>query len=522
MAPALANWSLWLLFGLIGLGTLFMLLSAWGNITLPNAIARMHASGLGSTLGILLLLLATGIYFRRLNQENDTLVLMGVLGFFLFLTSPMATTAMTRAALKLPYSREKQFLGQDALTPHYTANPPVSKKESEFMAMEMAMEYVERQGSDSSKWGMYAPDVIPLWVADMDFKSPQPILDALHARVEHGVFGYGGRSLHLIEVFCEHLERTYAWQVSPADILFLPGLVCGLNAVTRAVGAPGSSVMTFEPVYPPFLSAPGNQDRRLQSVKLHYHENNGLLHYFPDLEDCRRQADDSTALFLLCNPHNPVGRSFTRDELLSLAEFCQDRNIVICSDEIHCELLLGDTQHIPVASLSPDIAQQTITLMAPSKTFNIPGLGCSMAIVQNPDLRSALMHTMEGIVPHVNLLGLAAAIAAYGDPHCRAWTQDLCRTLTANRDYLVAHMQKAFPAARLTQPEATYLGWIDFGAYVDNPYRFFHAQAQVALSAGDRYFTQGGHSFARINMGTSRAVLEQALDRMQEAVRAQT
>ena len=511
MAPVITDWLLWLLLGLTGAGTLLMLLAAWGNLTLPNAIARMHASGLGSTLGILLLLLAAGLYFHRLGHENDTLLLMGVLGFFLFLTSPMATTAMTRAALKPPDSRERQFLGQDELTVHYTAHQPLPQETD-------SMEYIDRQGSDSSKWGLYAPDVIPLWVADMDFKSPQPILDALQARVEHGVFGYGGQSTRLAEVFCEHLDRTYAWQVSPGDIVFLPGLVCGLNAVTRSIGSPGSTVMSFEPVYPPFLGAPGNQNRHLQTVRLHYHEDRGLLQYYFDLDDCRRQANDSAALFLLCNPHNPVGRSFTREELLALAEFCQDRNIVLCSDEIHCDLLLGETRHIPVASLAPEIAQNTITLMAPSKTFNMPGLGCSMAIVQNPALRAALMQAMAGIVPHVNVLGFAAAAAAYGDPRCHAWVQELCRMLTANRDYLVTRIQEGFPAARLTRPESTYLGWIDFGAYVDNPYRFFHAQAKVALSPGDRYFTQGGHSFARINMGTSRAMLEQALDRMQEAV----
>ncbi len=513
MMTVITSWPIGLLLGLAIIGTVFMLLAALGDLILPNAIARMHASGLGSTLGILLLLLATGLYFLYSGNERDSLLLMAILGFFLFITSPMATTAMTRAALNRPHSPEKQFLSHDELTSRYTTTSSTLQETD-------TMKYVERQGSDSAKWSAYAPDVIPMWVADMDFKAPQPILDALHARVEHGVFGYGGLSVHLAEAFCAHLDRTYQWQVSPDDVVFLPGLVCGLNAVTRSVGTPGSAVMSFEPVYPPFLSAPGNQDRLLQAVKLHYYENHGILDYYFDLDDCRQQVDDRSALFLLCNPHNPVGRSFTRDELLALAEFCQDHNMVLCSDEIHCELLLGTTRHIPVASLAPEIAQNTITLMAPSKTFNIPGLGCSMAIVQNPDLRRALTHAMEGIVPHINVLGFTAALAAYSDPHCQAWVQDLCRTLTTNRDYLVTQIQKTFPAARLTNPEATYLGWIDFSAYVDNPYRFFHTHAKVALSAGDRYFTQGGYGFARINMGTTHAMLEQALTRMQEAIAA--
>lgn len=511
MSEITAEWLNGLLLAAAGLGSVLMLLAAWGNLTLPNAIARMHALGIGSTFGILFLLAGTGLYFQIRHGDNGLLVLAIVLGFFLFVTSPVATTAMTRAAFRTPDSRERHFLGLDEYTAQL-ASVPVPPWENS------PMEYVVRTDSDSAKWGLYGPDVIPLWVADMDFRSPQSMLDALHARVDHGVFGYGGPQAALAEVFCQHLEDLYQWQVNPEEIIFLPGLVCGLNVVARAIGEPGTSVMSFEPVYPPFLGAPANQDRRLQTSALLPHEVDGALHYRFDLEDCRRRIDGSTRLFLLCNPHNPVGRSFTEEELLALTEFCQDRGLVLCSDEIHCELLLGDTRHIPIASLAPEIAQNTITLMAPSKTFNIPGLGCSMAIVPNPELRAAVQQVCHGLVPHVNILGYVAAIAAYSDPACRIWVQDLCRTLTDNRDYLLAEMQALFPAARMTRPESTYLAWIDFSAYVDNPYRFFHNHAKVALSPGDSFCTQGGHSFARLNMGTSQDMLAQALQRMKDAM----
>lgn len=510
-SDAAAAWLQWGLLGGAGVGTLLMLLAAWGNLTFPNAIARMHAAGLGSTLGILLLLTVTGLYFQFVDSQPNLLLLMAVLGFFLFITSPVATSAMARAAFTVAKSRERQFLGTNEYQASHPAPGPIAS------TGERSMHYVERLGSDSGKWGTYDADVIPLWVADMDFRSPQPILDALHARIDHGVFGYGGPEPELAAAFCQHLDDAYQWQVQPADLVFLPGLVCGLNAVTRAVGQPGSTVAVFEPVYPPFLRAPALQERQLQSIPLACAEADGFLRYEIDLAACRQALAPNAQLLLLCNPHNPVGRSFAARELQELAEFCLDRGLVLCSDEIHCELLLDDTRHVPVASLAPEIAFQTITLMAPSKTFNLPGLGCSVAIAQNPELRAALQQACAGIVPHVNVMGYVAAISAYGDPACRRWARELCRELTANRDYVTREIKARFPAARLTQPESTYLSWIDFGAYMDNPYRFFLRQAKVALGQGNHFFTQGGHSFARLNMGTSQALLGQALDRMQEA-----
>ncbi len=502
----------WALLASAGLGSLFMLLAAWGNLRVPNVIARMHAAGLGSTLGAFLLLAATGVYFFALDSELDTLILLGVLEFFLLLTAPVATSAMARASLHIADSRESEHLILDEFSS--SIHPAAEGSDSH-----PALEYVDRLHSDSAKWRRYGPGILPLWVADMDFKAPQPILQSLQDRLAHGVFGYGGQEEELAEVFCQHLASTYHWHVTPQDLMFLPGLVSGLNVVSAAIGEPGSSVMTLEPVYPPFFSAPTNQGRQLQSVTLHQAMQEGHLHYAIDMDRCRQVADQSTRLFLLCNPHNPVGRSYSETELRAIAEFCLERDIALCADEIHCELLLGDTRHIPVAALDPDIAQNTITLMAPSKTFNIPGLGCSVAIVQNPRLRAAVQRQIQGIVPHVNVLGYAAAVSAYGDPECREWVLSLCRFLTGNRDFLLQELQRHFPEARSTCPEATYLAWIDFAPYVEgSAYQSFLDQAQVALSPGSSYCTQDGDSFVRLNLGTRRENLVLALDRMRSAV----
>ncbi|MYA05366.1 MAG: putative C-S lyase [Caldilineaceae bacterium SB0664_bin_22] len=508
----LNHWEYWMLLGFMGLGTLLMLTASLGVLRMTNALARMHAAGLGSSLGILLLLLATGYYFQFMgNHEKGSLLLMVALGFLLLVTNPIATTAMSRAVMRSSPDNDRQYLALDEYAVGKRLTVPVPSEPN-------TMIYVDRRGWDSSKWETYDRDVIPLWVADMDFRSPDPIIKALQVRAAHGIFGYGATEEAVGEWFCTHLLERYDWHVTPDQLVFLPGLVSGLNLVVRAIGRPGSGVMTHEPVYPPFLVAPGLQDRKLQSVPMPHDHNGGLLHFRLDMERFRAVADDSTALFLLCNPHNPTGRSLARHELLELAEFCLNRSIVICSDEIHCDLMHEGRRHLPIASLEPEIADSTITLMAPSKTYNMPGLGCSVAVVPNPALRTLVQQAAMGIVPHVNVMGYAAALAAYSHADCRTWLEELLRTLTANRDYMEQALLAAFPGVRTTRPEGTYLSWVDFGAVVENPYRFFLNHARVALSEGSRYHTTGGHTWARINLGTSQSLLEEAVARMQAAV----
>jgi len=376
---------------------------------------------------------------------------------------------------------------------------------------------VDRRASDSSKWHFYSEDVLPMWVADMDFRSPEPILRAMHERVEHGVFGYGGATAKLREVICERMARLYHWEVHPEAIVSLPGLVCGLNVVSRAIGEQGDGALVSTPVYPPFLSAPTNQDRELQSALLAKEERQGRLAYRVDFDVFEQAIQPNTRLFILCNPHNPVGRAYTRAELTQMAEICLRHKLVICSDEIHCDLLLGGAQHIPIASLAPEIAEQTITLMAPSKTFNVPGLGCSLAIIPNAELRQKLQKASSGIVPHVNLLGYAAAIAAYSE--CADWLDELRTYLTGNRDYLVAYLAQQLPQLSTTVPEATYLAWIDCRAsgIQGNPQKFFLEHAKVALNDGGG-FGKGGEGFVRLNFGCPRPLLEQGLASMRQGL----
>jgi len=263
------------------------------------------------------------------------------------------------------------------------------------------------------------------------------------------------------------------------------------------------------PVYPPFLSAPKNSDRRLLTSRLQHYDYQWEI----DFDDLIKSIDDHTRLFILCNPHNPTGRVFRRDELLTLAQICLDRKLIVCSDEIHCDLILEPgCRHIPFASLSADVARQTITLMAPSKTFNIPGLSCSFAVIPDDKLRRRFKLAMAGIVPHVNVLGMVAAQAAYqyGQP----WLDELKTYLRGNRDLAVDAIGRMKGLA-MRAGQATYLAWIEAsGLDVAAPAKWFEA-AGVGLSDGAEF---DGPGFVRLNFGCRRPLLSQALERMATAV----
>jgi cystathionine beta-lyase len=374
-------------------------------------------------------------------------------------------------------------------------------------------QYIDRQSTDSVKWSAYDSDVLPLWVADMDFPAPEPVIRALHERVDHGIFGYAMAPEGLREVFQERLARLYGWQVEKEAILFTPGVVSAFHVACRAVGQPGDGVLVEPPVYPPMLSAPAASERTCQLVSLVEHE--GC--YTRDLDAFEGAITRRTALFLLCSPHNPVGRVFQRDELEAVAEVCLRHNVIICSDEIHCDLLLPGHPHTPIASLSPEVAARTITLFAPSKTFNIPGMGCAVAVIPDPELRAAFKRTAAGIVPHVNVLGYVAALAAYRDG--QAWLDDVLAYLEANCDTLLGYLEAHMPSLRCRRPEGTYLAWIDCreADLPDNPQPFFLEKARVALSDG-AVFGPGGEGFVRFNFACPRTILTEALERMRRAL----
>jgi len=373
---------------------------------------------------------------------------------------------------------------------------------------------VDRRGTSSEKWDKYrGRDIIPLWVADMDFRSPPAVLEALHERVDHGVFGYTGVPPSLVAAVCTALAGGYGWEIHPEWLVWLPGLVTGLNVACRAVGSDGDEVLTFTPVYPPFLSAPTLSRRVCTRVPLCGDANR----WFIDRDLLERTITPRTRLLLLCNPHNPVGRVWTAEDLAYLATLAECHDLIICSDEIHAGLVLDtDKRHIPIAALSPDIARRTITLQAPSKTYNVPGLGCSFAVISDQGLRRAFRSAMGRIVPHVNLFGYTAAEAAYrcGEP----WRQTLLAYLRGNRD-LVAGAIAAMPGLCAAHVEATYLTWIDTrAAGIEQPGRFFEA-AGVGLSDGADF---DGSGFVRLNFGCSRALLAEALGRMRRALESRS
>ncbi|MCB1768471.1 MAG: PatB family C-S lyase [Candidatus Competibacteraceae bacterium] len=373
-----------------------------------------------------------------------------------------------------------------------------------------------RQGTDSLKWQRYGT-ALPLWVADMDFPAPEPVIAALGDRVAHGVFGYGAPPTALTETLCARMADRYQWTVTPDQIVYLPGLVCGLNVACRAIGEPGDEVLVQTPVYPPFLNAPVNQERRLVTAELTATSHDGQLYYTFDDGGFAAAISAKTRLFILCHPHNPVGRVFNLAELNCLANLCERYDLTVCSDEIHCDLMLDGRRHTPLATLGPEIARRCITLMAPSKTFNIPGLGASFAIIQNPELKRRFKQALQGIIPDVNVLGLTAALAAY--QHGGDWLRELLAYLAANRDYLVGAVLGHWPGVRVTVPEATYLAWLDCrdADISDNPQRFFLEQAGVELNDGAT-FGPGGAGFVRLNFGCPRARLAEGLERMQTAL----
>jgi cystathionine beta-lyase len=373
---------------------------------------------------------------------------------------------------------------------------------------------IDRRATDSVKWQRYGPDVLPLWVADMDFVSPQPVVDALRERVEHGIYGYSQELPELRPVLVERLARLYDWHVDPEALLFLPGVVTGFNLAIHATTAPGNCVLAQTPVYFPFLRAPGYASCLLDPMTLTQRPDG---QYEVDLDRFEATITPRTLTFLLCNPHNPVGRVFRRDELEGMAEICLRHDVVICSDEIHCELLLDGHRHLPIATLDPEVAQQTITLMAPSKTFNIAGLKFSVAIVENPTLRQQYRDACQGLVSSVNLMGQVAALAAY--QHGEPWLAAVLDYLEANLDFLVDYVAKHLPGVHMARPEGTYLAWLDCreAGLPDSPHRFFLEEARVALNEGAA-FGQGGEGFARLNFGCPRPTLEEALDRMRRAL----
>ncbi|MEI6239337.1 MAG: PatB family C-S lyase [Planctomycetia bacterium] len=365
----------------------------------------------------------------------------------------------------------------------------------------------DRGGTGSEKWDRWAGrDVLPVWVADMDFRAPDVVLDAIRARTDHGVFGYTHEPPGFRPALAGHLASRHGWPVDPDWIVAVPGVVTALALTARLCAAPDDGIMTFTPVYPPFLGLPGLAGRSSVRVPLVQ----GADSWSIDFDALAEAAGTSrTKLLWLCHPHNPTGTVYARDELVRLADVAERHGITVVSDEIWADLVLDDdTQHVPFASLDHPAARTAITLVAPSKTWNLAGLGCAAAIIGDESLRSRWRSAGGGLVPMVNPLGYAAAEAAW--LHGDAWRRELVALLRRHRT-LVLERVAAIPGLSCLSWPATYLAWIDCRATGSTDPQAACEAAGLGPSDGRQFGLPG---FIRINTACPTERLMRALDRL--------
>jgi cystathionine beta-lyase len=367
----------------------------------------------------------------------------------------------------------------------------------------------------SGKWNRYDPDVLPVWVADMDFPPATMIRDALEQHLATGSYGYPpfGGYPGLKEAVVARMADRFDWRLGVDDVHPLSGIIPGLFLGTMATSGPGEQVVVQPPIYPPFFTAIKQSGRVVLENPMV--ERNGRFEM--DLDQLRAAITPATRSLMFCNPHNPTGRVFSRSELEALAEVVLEHRLWVISDELHADLIF-DGRHIPFAAISPEVAQRTITLYGPTKTFNVAGFKIGFLITQNPALMARAKEIAGYFLPGVNVMGQVATLAAF--QHGEAWLKAALTYLRGNRDHLMARLQAELPAVRAYAPEGTYLVWLDFrGTNLgDNPAEVLLEKGRVGLNAGVDYGT-GGVGFARFNVATSRAVLDAAIDRMVRVVK---
>ncbi len=373
-------------------------------------------------------------------------------------------------------------------------------------------EIIPRHNTDSFKWDFFndPQEVIPMPVADMDFRCPPAVLDALKSVADHGIMGYSFVPKELKDIFTDRMKNLYNWKIENEWQVWIPGLVPGLTATCKSVGNFGDAVLSTIPVYGPFHLAPSWAGKNLQTVLLK-EENN---RYTFDFEAIKKAITPETKVFLLCNPYNPAGTVFTKEELSELANICNERKVVICADEIHCDLILNNSKkHIPIASLDEQTAMNTITLQAPSKTFNIAGLGCSVAIIPNEELRQNFIKAKSGMFPELNRFGIRSAIAAYRDSE--DWRLELISYLKANHDFLYERINN-IKGLKMNALEATYLAWIDAKDLGIENIQKKLLEAGVRVNAGEMFLGEG---FFRLNFGCPKSILEESIRRIENVLK---
>lgn len=380
-------------------------------------------------------------------------------------------------------------------------------------------EWIDRTSTEAVKWAMMPDipsDVIPLWVADMDFVSPKEVTEALRARVEHGIYGYPLPPKEYFGAIVQWMKKRHQWEIERNWIVPAPGVVPAMNMAVRAFVRPGDRVLIQRPVYPPFTYAIERNGAHVVNNPLKQVGDRFEI----DFEDFEHKAKDpQVKLFLLCNPHNPVGRVWTREELQRIGEICLKYNVLVFSDEIHQDIVFKEYQHIPFASLSPELSNITITATAPSKTFNIAGLQDANIIIENEQLRGEFRREMERLgINGVNLFGLVATMAAY--TYGEQWLEELMVYLEGNRDYCLQFIRERLPELTAFKPEATYLLWIDCRKLGMDPKQlrnFMLQEAKLRLNEGYTYGAEG-NGFMRLNFACPRSLLEKAMKQLEKAI----
>lgn len=381
-------------------------------------------------------------------------------------------------------------------------------------------EEVAREGTNCVKFDLRknffgTADVIPMWVADMDFRTPDFIINALRKRLSHEVMGYTFHPREYFTSMAEWLRSMHGWEVSEDWICFCPGIVPALNLCTLAYTRPGDSVIIQPPVYTPFFDAVENHGRNLILNQLVFSEGKWRM----DLDSLRRIITPDTRMIIISNPHNPVGRSWDPEELKELAAICIENHTLILSDEIHCDLVLPGYRHTPVAKLSSPISAITVTCVAPSKTFNVAGLSTSSVVISNPVLRKYFKSKTDHLhIGNGNIFGTVSSVAAYSEG--REWLSELLLYLDGNAGFVMEYCREFIPEIVPSRPEATYMIWLDcrkLGMTGKELGEFFVSKAGVGLNEGSA-FGPGGEGFMRMNLGTTRKRIMKAMEQIRKAV----
>lgn len=382
-------------------------------------------------------------------------------------------------------------------------------------------EITDRRFTGSIKWDFNQrtfgrEDILPLWVADMDFRAPQAVVEALVKRAQHGIFGYSEGMEGYYQAIIDWMQKRHSWEIQRDWITFSPGVVPALYELVRTLTKPGEKVLIQSPVYPPFFQAIRNHGREVVNSQLILE--NG--HYFMDFADLEVKFANGVKIMILCNPHNPVGRVWKQEELERLGDLCLAHNVLVISDEIHGDLIYEGYRHIPFASLSTELAAQSIVCTAPSKTFNLAGLQTSNLIIPNQKLRQVYQTSLNSSgLRQPNLFGITATEAAYR--YGWDWLEQVMNYLNGNVELIMSFLKEEMTEIQVVKPEGTYLAWLDFRALGMEPnllQEFLVHKAGVGLNAG-YHFGPGGEGFARLNFGCPRSLLEDGLQRIKTALK---